>query len=715
MIKRKFYKIIVVALAAITPLLFIAAQYAEGIFPLSEISKLNLKKEGLKIKTTEVYNPNGVSLVDALVRVGGCTGSFVSNEGLIITNHHCAFSSAAGASTAKNDYITNGFLAKDKSQEIRTPIKCRITASYKDVSIEVLAGTANVNANERAAIIKKNIKSITATEQAAHPDLKIEISEMFIGKAYTLFRYQQIKDVRLVYIPQRSVGEFGGESDNWVWPRHNGDFAFFRAYVGADGKPAEYAETNIPFTPKKFLKVNPKGVKENDFVFILGYPGRTYRHRPAKFLDHQNNYILPMVSQWYDYQIEAAKKQVSKGNKDLEIRLSTFIKRRANVTKNFKGKMQGFGRTTIIKDRKTQEAEMQKMIDASPELKKKYGTLFSDIDKLYAEIFATQKRDYYLGQLYNNGAFFLASFVAYHSNATKNLSAEAKTKYLEKSIPKLKDAFTKEYKITHPQLDKKLLQQLLVYTRGLDAKEQIPIINQTFSATNKVAIETQIKNAVNEADIVNNMFNSDTILKLFNEAPKKLLAINNTLVKIAGETNHLYNSLAKKQTEQNNKLTALTAQLLEVKQLYSKENFIPDANSTLRFTYGHVKGYSPNDAEYHAPFTTIKGIIQKAKTEGDYYLESHIKEILKRASQKSVVCLLYNLDTTGGNSGSPILDAYGNIIGVNFDRATSATINDYAWNEEYSRSIGVDIRYVLLILKDVAKANNLITEMGVKM
>lgn len=707
MLKRKLSKIIVIALVAITPLLFVAANYAEGIFPLSEISKLDLKKAGLKIKTSDVYNPNGVSLVDALVRVGGCTGSFVSNEGLIITNHHCAFSSAAGASSKENDYITNGFLAKDKSKEIQTPIKCRITASYKDVSKEVLAGTENVDANERATIIAKNIKSIEATEQAANPDLEIEISEMFIGKAYTLFRYQQIKDVRLVYIPQRSVGEFGGESDNWVWPRHNGDFAFFRAYVGKDGKPAEYSEDNIPFTPKKFLKVNPNGVKENDFVFILGYPGRTYRHRPAKFLDHQNDYILPMVSEWYDYQIDAAK-QVAKGDKELEIRLSTFIKRRANVTKNFKGKMQGMRRTTIIEDKKSQEAEMQKMIDANPELKKKYGTLFNDIDKLYAEIFATQKRDYYLGQLYNNGAFFASSYIAFHSNAVKDLNDEDKTKYYKDFMPKLRKVFAKEYRITHPQLDKKLLKQLLTYMISLNKNELIPAINKQFDN------EEQIDKAV-ELLAAKNFFNRDAMLKLFDEAPEKLLAINNQLVKIAAETNDLYNGLAKAQKDQSNRLTALTAKLLEVKQLYSKESFIPDANSTLRFTYGHVKGYSPNDAEYHAPFTTVKGIIQKARNSGDYYLESHIKEILKRADQKSIVCLLYNLDTTGGNSGSPILDAYGNIIGVNFDRATSATINDYAWNEEYSRSIGVDIRYVLLIMKDVAKADNLIAEMGVKM
>lgn len=713
MVKHKLRKIIAIALVAISSALFIAANYAEGMFPLSEISSLDLKKAGLKIKTAEVYNPNGVSLVDALVRVGGCTGSFVSNEGLIITNHHCAFSAAANASSPEHDYITNGFLASQRNQEIRTSITCRITASYVDVSAKVLEGTDKAaNANERAQIISKNIKTITQEEQKANPDLEIEISEMFIGKAYTLFRYQQIKDLRLVYIPQRSIGEFGGESDNWVWPRHNGDFAFFRAYVGADGKPAEYSENNVPYTPKKHLTVNPNGVKENDFVFILGYPGRTFRHQPAGFLEYQYNYILPTVSDWYDYQIETAK-QVSKNNKELEIQLSTLIKRRANVTKNYKGKMQGLERTTIMANKTAEEAAMQKMVNDNPELKAKYGNLFGEINGIYADIFATANRDYYLGELFNgSGAYYLASFIAFHKNAVKDLNDADKAKYIKETLPQQRGLLEKHYSITHKELDKKLLAQLLVYCKQLPANQQLGAVNKAFAGQN---FEEEIQQAVEAADKKDNMFNRAAILKLFDENPEAFLAISNPIVDIAGATFELYNQTIQKDAERRNKLTELSAKLLDVKQLYSKANFIPDANSTLRFTYGNVKGYWPNDGEYNAPFTTIKGILEKAKTSGDYYLENEIKEVFKRANPKAVVCLLYNLDTTGGNSGSPIMDAKGNLIGVNFDRATSACINDYAWNEDYSRSIGVDIRYVLFVLKDIAHANHLISEMGVKM
>lgn len=706
--KSRIGKIAVIALVVLAPLLFVAATLAEGMFPLSEINKINLKKAGLKIKTTEVYNPNATSLVDALVQVGGCTGSFVSGEGLIITNHHCAFSSAAGASTPENDYITNGFLAADRSKEIRTPLTCRITASYLDVSVKVLAGTENAtDADARAKIIAQNIKTITKEEQTANPGLEIEISEMFIGKAYTLFRYQQIKDVRLVYIPQRSIGEFGGESDNWVWPRHNGDFAFLRAYVGADGKPATYAATNVAYQPKKFLKVNPAGVKENDFVFILGYPGRTFRHRPAKFLEHQNEYVLPTVSDWYDFQIEEAKKLSAK-DKSVEIALSSMIKSRANVTKNYKGKLTGLERTSIIGDRIAQEEGMKKMIDADPALKTRYGTLFADIDAVYNQIFATYKRDFYITQLSNtSGAFYLASFIAHHRNAIKDLTQADKDKYMKDVFPRQRELLEKHHTITNKELDKILMQKLLTLCYELPQGQKIPTVQKAFTNPEAIASEVEKLNALN-------FFDQKKILEMFDNNPMALLQINSPIIDIAAEVFPMYSDYVVRNEEQTNRLTELAAKLLEVKQMYTKGNFIPDANSTLRFTYGNVKGYWPNDGEYNAPFTTIKGILEKAKNTGDYYLENTIKELMKRANQTAIVCFLYNLDTTGGNSGSPIMDAKGQLVGVNFDRANSACINDYAWNEAYSRSIGVDIRYILYVLKDIAKAPHLISEMGVK-
>jgi hypothetical protein len=289
----------------------------EGMFPLSEVSNLDLNSAGLKISVEEVYNPNGVSLVDALVKIGGCTGSFVSPEGLIITNHHCSFGAVRRASTIENNYLENGFLAETRKEEIPAEgFTCRITDSYEDVTSEILDAANQVdNITERIKAIRKKTKEIVKREEEKDSTIKAEVSEMFVGQSYVLFRYKTIKDVRLVYIPPLSIGEFGGESDNWVWPRHTGDFSFLRAYVSPDGSSADYSEENVPFTPPKFLDVNPNGVDEEDFVFLLGYPGRTYKHQPSHFLKFQMEYQLPYISKLYRWMIDLFEE---KGEEELQ-------------------------------------------------------------------------------------------------------------------------------------------------------------------------------------------------------------------------------------------------------------------------------------------------------------------------------------------------------------------------------------------------------------
>jgi len=345
----------------------------EGMFPLSEIRNLDLNSAGLKISVDEVYNPRGVSLVDALVKVGGCTGSFVSPEGLIITNHHCSFGAVRKASTIKNNYLENGFLAETREEEIPAEgYTCRITVSYQDVSSEVLEAANQVDdITERTKAIRKKIKEIVKKEEEKDSTIKAEVSEMFVGQSYVLFRYKTIKDVRLVYIPPLSIGEFGGETDNWIWPRHTGDFSFLRAYVAPDGSSADYSEENVPFTPKKYLEVNPNGVDEEDFVFLLGYPGRTYKHQPSQFLKFQMEYQLPYISKLYRWMIDLFEE---KGEDDPEfaLRISSRIKGLANVEKNYRGKMQGFKRLDLIEKKKEEENRLQEFINADLELKEKY-------------------------------------------------------------------------------------------------------------------------------------------------------------------------------------------------------------------------------------------------------------------------------------------------------------------------------------------------------
>jgi hypothetical protein len=270
----------------------------EGMYPITSIASLKLKEKGLKIGVNEIYNPGGTSLIDGIVSLGGCSASFVSPEGLIITNHHCVFGAVQAVSTVEKDYLTNGFLAATRPDEIRARgMTARITEEMRDVTEKVMSVVKDsMDPIERAKAIEGRIGELTKAAQKEMPGKSIGISEMLPGKSYLMFISTTLRDVRLAYVPPRSVGEFGGEDDNWVWPRHTGDFSFVRAYAGPDGKPADYAPGNVPFHPRRFLKVNPKGVEEDDFVFILGYPGRTYRHQTSFYMAYEENLRMPFIA-----------------------------------------------------------------------------------------------------------------------------------------------------------------------------------------------------------------------------------------------------------------------------------------------------------------------------------------------------------------------------------------------------------------------------------
>ena len=336
----------------------------EGMFPLSELSTAGLKKACLKISEKDIYNPGSIGLVDALVQVSGCSGSFVSPNGLIITNHHCAFSAVQLASSPEHNYLENGFVANSHEQEIEAKgLTIRITDSYEDVSKEILDAVSNItDPVQRIDIINKKRVELAKQAESKDPSIKAEVSEMFIGKSYVLFRYKTIEDVRLVYIPRQDIGEFGGETDNWVWPRHTGDFSFLRAYVGKDGKSAKYSKDNVPYQPKKHLKINPKGVSENDFVFILGYPGRTFRHRPSQYLEYQQQFLLPYTSNLYDFQNQQMM-LAGKDDKATELELATRIKRNANTMKNYRGKLKGLRTIDLVNTKKKEDAELTEFIN----------------------------------------------------------------------------------------------------------------------------------------------------------------------------------------------------------------------------------------------------------------------------------------------------------------------------------------------------------------
>ncbi len=697
----------------------------EGMFPLSEIHKLDLKKAGLKIDQNEVYNPNGISLVDALVNVGGCTGSFVSEEGLIITNHHCAFSAVQLASTPENDYLNNGFVAKQREQELEAKgLTCRITDSYEDVSDQVLGAAASINdPSSRLQVINNAMKNIVIDAEKKDPSIKAEVSEMFIGKTYVLFRYKTILDVRLVYIPNRKIGEFGGETDNWVWPRHTGDYSFMRAYVAKDGSPAKYSKENVPYKPKKFLKVNPNGTNEEDFVFILGYPGKTFRHRPAEFINYQEKYLLPYTSDLYDFQ-NTTMENIGKRDKTTELKLATRIKKNANVMKNYRGKLNGLKNIDLINQKRKEDASLAQFINNNVELKEKYGDLMANIDQLYRQINGDAYRDLWLGQIYNSTSLLnVAKQVNNFKAALESQPIAQKDAYFRTNIEPLKASINSIYNSFDLEVDRKILKKMMTDASRLPANQRV---SSVYKITSKgSSSEAMINDFINETLSLSRLKDQSYVLNTVLKSIKSTIEYNDGLLLFEKDIARQISELKPEKDRRDGVLNKLMGDYVNVKEKFLQKDFIPDANSTLRLTYGYVRGYSPADANFMAPYTTIKGILEKGATGNpDFMYPPQIKTLweakdfgpfAKTELNDVPVSFLYNMDTTGGNSGSPIMNANGELVGVNFDRAYGATINDYAWNESYSRSIGVDIRYVLWAASKIDHADFLLKEMGVNL
>ncbi|MHC8949866.1 S46 family peptidase [Sphingobacterium hungaricum] len=700
---------------------FSASSPDEGMFPLSDLNRAGLKKAGLKISEKDIYNPGQVGLVDALVQVSGCSGSFVSPNGLIITNHHCAFSAVQLASTPEQNYLENGFVANNQQQEIEAKgLTIRITDSYEDVSKQLLDAVANVtDPLERINIISQKRAEIARKAESEDPTIKAEVSEMFIGKSYVLFKYKTISDVRLVYIPRQDIGEFGGETDNWVWPRHTGDFSFLRAYVAPDGSPATYSTKNVPYKPKKHLKVNPKGVSENDFVFILGYPGRTFRHRPAAYLEYQQNYLLPYTSELYDFQNNQMY-LAGKDDKATELALATRIKRNANVMKNYRGKLKGLRNINLVASKEKEDQALNTFIQSKADLKAKYGSLMQDIDAYYDVIFSDAERELWLNNSTSSIRLLQVADIVnqFQEALAKQPSATRQQEFFDLNVENVKKQLDKIYESYNLQVDKNI--GAYMFETGHELKDKNAISSfSNFHFTSKEQASSFIQNALDKSKLNDRQVFYSKVLN----SSSSLMTYSDDLLNYQKALFAELTAFGQEQKRRDGVLNKLMGDYVAVKELYQDKNFVPDANSTLRLTFGNIKGYSPADATYMEPFTKVQGIIEKGNSdlpEFNYpetiqtaWLAKNFGPYAMKDMNDVPVNILYNMDTTGGNSGSPIMNAYGELIGVNFDRAYDATINDFAWNESYSRSIGVDIRYVLWVADKIDNAQFILKEMGI--
>jgi hypothetical protein len=691
----------------------------EGMYPISVLFSLNLMDKGLEITPQEIFNPDGISLIDGIVQVGGCSGSFVSEKGLILTNHHCAYGATQAASTAEHDYIKEGFIAPSSSEEIEAKgMTARITDSYKDVSEKVLSAVEEgMGLAERTKAIEKRINEIVAGVEKDNPGKRAEVSEMFAGRTYVLFIYTYLRDIRLVYVPPRSIGEFGGETDNWMWPRHSGDFSFLRAYVAPDGSPADYSEKNIPYRPRKIIAVNPLGVEEGDFVFILGYPGRTYRHRTSHYLEYEETFRMPYVADWYDWQIRVMEK-MGEGDRAVAIKHLSRIKGLSNTMKNYRGKLLGLKRLSLADRVRAEEAKLQSYIQADGERCREYGTVLEEIGRIYGEMRSSAERDLILTYLSGSVNMLQFAFRVYENSVERvKPDLERESAYMERNIDQTRRRLYLARRNYYEPTDRVILKELLRRAAALPEDQRIlPLDDMT-------GISEDEQEAFLEKAFSSSRLAEDGILEeYFALSTEELEKIPDPFLKLAAVLYPEYLEQRELNKARRGALDPLQARLLEVKRLYLDQDFIPDANRTLRLTYGRIRGYHPADAVYYRPITTIRGVAEKSTGLEPFDTPRELLDLFKEGDRSRFfhkglgsipVCILYDMDTTGGNSGSPVLDSRGRLVGINFDRAYEATINDYAWSEDYSRSIAVDIRYVLWVTETYGKVTHLMEEMGV--
>ncbi len=678
---------------------------------LQGMNEKEMKNLGMKMTAADIYSVNKSSLKDAVPHFnGGCTSEVISPKGLLLTNHHCGFDAIQNHSSVENDYLTNGFWAYKMTDELpNEDMVVTFIVKIQDVTIKVLEGTANLTSEiEKQKRIQDNITSLSATlPKESWQENKIRT--FYEGNQYMLFITETFKDIRLVGAPPSAIGKFGSDTDNWVWPRHTGDFSLFRIYADKNNRPANYSKDNVPYTPKHFLPVSLDGVKEDDFTLVFGYPGKTNEYLPAVAIAQIVNELNPAKIEVRDHALKVADGFMRKDNA-IKIQYASKYASIANYWKKWIGETQGLKKSDAVAIKRKQEIAFQEKVVKSGK-QSEYGNLLSDFEKNYNEIASyALARDYFSEVALRNTELLSVAYKLYQLEQVYNSKGEqAFTDRKNNLVTGLGDF----YKDFNPNVDKKVFEQLINLYATKAPKEFLPSNLTNINAAD-IATEIYGQSKLVDYNGLKALLSGDSKTVLANlNADKGFILIKNMADKYLKD-------VAPKYDEINLRITALQRTYMKAQlELNKGARIFPDANSTLRVTYGKVKGYAPKDATLYTPVTYLDGAMEKY-IPGDYEFDvpSKLIDLYKKKDYgqygengKMPVCFIGTNHTTGGNSGSPAIDANGNLIGLNFDRVWEGTMSDIHYDPSICRNVMVDIRYVLFIIDKYAGANNLIEEL----
>ncbi len=674
---------------------------------IPQLDQARLRELGLRMDPRTLWSPGGEGLMSAIVNLSGCSAGFVSDRALVATNHHCAYGAIQANSSVEHDYLRDGFLAatlKDELPAKGTTVK--VLESIEDVTAPIRKlAEAEPDPAARARAVDRARAELVATCEQEHPEHRCQVAEFYNGHEYQLHRYLELLDVRLVYAPPSSVGNYGGEIDNWMWPRHTGDFSMFRAYVGPDGKPAPHSPDNVPYQPKRSLTVGSEGVGPGDFVAILGYPGQTNRYLPATEVARQLEQFLPARVSLYGEWIEILQR---KGAADpaVKIKVAATLRSLANRHKNSRGMIDGIGRNGLLTQRQAEHEELQQWAASKGEA---YAGVLEGLQSLSDERRPRFAREFLVDNLTRGaGSLAIAIDLVRRAKERQKPDLERRPSYQDRAQRRLWQRQERRLRDFDAGVDEALLAVLFRRMDALPTEQRITgfrgsDISRVLRGT-RVTDPGFVKAAFDAADA------------------EALAASRDPMIVLARELVDAIEQQQEAADRRRGEMMVLGPRYFEMLKAVRGGPVYPDANGTLRLSYASVKGYSPRDGLVATPQTTLAGQLAKATDAEPFNLPASVRAAAARASQTYwidpvlgdvPVDFLADGDTTGGNSGSPVVDGQGRWIGLNFDRVWENIAGDYGYNVARSRNIIVDVRYLLWTLDEVADAGSLLEELGV--
>ena len=678
-----------------------------------------MQQLGCKLSADDIYSINKSSLKDAIVLFGGgCTAEVISEEGLIITNHHCGFSQIQSHSSVEHDYLKDGFWAMNKEEELTNP---SLTVSFlirmEDVTARVLKDVSpKMSEKEREKVVNAAILQI---EAEAKKDTKYDASvkPLYYGNEYFLYVMETFKDVRLVGAPPSSIGKFGGDTDNWMWPRHTGDFSIFRIYADKNNNPAPYSKENVPYKPKKALNISLKGTKKGDFTMVYGFPGRTSEYLTSDGVNLSQNIDNPIRIRIRDRKLQIMNEEMALSAK-VRIQYANKAAGVANSWKKWIGENRGLKELNTIAKKQELEKRFTEWNQSTPELKDKYGSILNQLKETYTLLSPLTKDFAYYAEA---GIGIESIRFARNFKNLLDLCAKGSEEDIKKESERLRTVAKGYFKDYNQQVDKKTFTALMeMYKDGIEEQNRPDIfamIEKKYLNNFQDLADDTYKNSlfVNETKLDEFLANftknkaqkieSDLIFQIMRSITKKFEGIKDTYFNLTDQVD-----------------VQMRIYVAGLREMDKNKIFYPDANSTLRVAFGKVDDYYPRDGVFYNYYTTIEGIIEKENPDiYDYAIPAKLKELYKSkdygkyadSDGKMRVCFTASNHTTGGNSGSPVLDGEGNLIGINFDRDWEGTMSDIMYDPDKCRNITLDVRYALFIIDKLAGANNLINEMKI--